>query len=241
MFENSPQGDPNTNFSGFHKQLPDPQLLKMYLEEKKHPAIPKCHPLLKELLIDLRNKNLLDLGCGLGSTFSKLLLELGLKAENLYSLDPDSKNFQKDEYLRINKIIASAEKIPLQDNFFDIVHSSEMTIDNLSIDYLQVLKEISRVLKPAGIYLANEHFEENLEVIKEKLSLLKTNDSQDKHLPLLQQNFKQLQQKAEGFLKILNDSKLLQEIGFKPLLRIKYLQSPILKPGQFTFYLLEKK
>ena len=148
------------------------------------------------------------------------MLYYGLKPENLYSLDPDKRNFEKDEYLRIHKIVGSVESMEFKSDFFDVVHSNEMTLDNLDINYVQALKEINRVLKPGGFYLANERFDRVAEIIRTNSRI----DSKNQYL-----------------LKIIDDARLLDERGFKPVTRIKYLNSPKVNPYDFLFYLFEKK
>ncbi|MDA3836370.1 MAG: class I SAM-dependent methyltransferase [Nanoarchaeota archaeon] len=220
VVKNSPSGKNQDELSSFHRDSPDPGILQMYLEEQKHDAIQPIHPLLKKLIHNVRDKVVLDVGCGLGSVFCQGLLYYGLKPENLYSLDPDPKNFEYDEYPRIHKIVDSVGHMDLGSNFFDVVHSNEMTLDNLGIDYTQALREINRVLKPNGFYLANEHFDQVAE-------MRKTNSKIDKN--------------SENLIDIVNDEALLDELGFKSVVRIKYLDSPKIKPYQFRFYLFQKK
>jgi len=219
-FNNSPSGKNQDELSSFHRDSPASGILQMYFEEEKNDVILSIHPILKELIQNVKDKVVLDVGCGLGSVFCQGLLYYGLKPENLYSLDPDSKNFEHDEYPRVHKIISSAEHIDLESNFFDVVHSNEMTLDNLSIDYRQALREISRLLKPDGFYLANEHFDQVAEMRKTDSRI----DRNSQHL-----------------INIINDEKLLDELGFKPVIRIKYLDSQKIKPYQFMFYLFQKK
>ena len=152
-FKNSPSGKNQDEFSSFHRGSPAAGVLQMYLEEQKHDAVQSIHPLLRELIQNVKDKVVLDVGCGLGSVFCQGLLHYGLKPENLYSLDPDPKNFEHDEYPRVHKIVGSCGHMDFESKFFDVVHSNEMTLDNLTIDYVQALREIGRVLKQGGFYL----------------------------------------------------------------------------------------
>ena len=99
---NSPSGQNQDELSSFHRGSPNPGILQMYLEEQKHDAIQPIHPLLKNLIHNVKDKIILDVGCGLGSVFCQGLLYYGLKPENLYSLDPDLENFKHDEYARVH-------------------------------------------------------------------------------------------------------------------------------------------
>lgn len=218
--KNSPSGQNQNELSSFHRDSPAPGILKMYLEEQKHDAIQPIYPLLKELIQNVKDKVVLDVGCGLGSVFCQGLLYYGLNPENLYSLDPDKKNFEQDEYPRVHKIVGSVGHMDFESNIFDVVHSNEMTLDNLAIDYVQALREINRVLKSGGFYLANEHFDQ---VAK----MRKTDPKIDKN--------------SQHLIDIVNDEKLLDKLGFNPVIRIKYLDSPKVKPYQFMFYLFQKK
>ena len=220
VVNNSPSGKNQDELSSFHRESPNSGVLQMYLEEQKHDAVQSIHPLLRELIQNVKDKVVLDVGCGLGSVFCQGLLHYGLKPENLYSLDPDPKNFEHDEYPRVHKIVGSCGHMDFESKFFDVVHSNEMTLDNLTIDYAQALRENGRVLKPRGFYLANEHFDQVAEMRKTDSKI----DTNSQHL-----------------IDIVNNEKLLDELGFKPAVRIKYLDSPKVKPYQFMFYLFQKK
>src|SRR3989338_1013073 len=211
MKSNSPSGEKTSEFSSFHRGIPNPNILLMYLEEKQHNAITKLNPLIKDLIKNIKNKKLLDIGCGIGSVLCQGLIYYGLNPKNLYSLDQDPKNFENDEYSRENKVVCKAENLPFESNFFDVVHSNELTLDNPDLDYLKVLKEICRVLKPNGFYIANEHFDQ-VEEMK------KINEN-------IKNNFKEIIK-----------NKNLASIGFKPLIRAKYLDSPKIGKYQFIFY-----
>lgn len=219
---NSPHGNPSTKLSGFHHKMPDPGILEMYFTEQKHPAIPTAHPLFKNILYNISSKIVLDLGCGMGSSFIEFLLQHGLQPDNLYSLDADEHNFAQDAYPRKNKIIGTVEKLPFPDQFFDIVHSNELTMDNLDLDYAQVLQEVARVLKKDGVYLAFEHFEESLEAAQ-----------------VLQQA--ELEKKAKQLVSLIHDNQKSQALGLKPVIKVQYLKSPLVKEYQFLLYVFQKR
>lgn len=217
---NSPAGQNQDEFSSFHMNSPNSGVLQKYFEGGDGNAIQSTHPFFRDLIKDVKDKVVLDIGCGLGSVFCQGLLYYGLDPNNLYSLDPDHKNFERDEYHRVNKIISFAEKTELNSNFFDVVHSNEMTLDNITIDYVQVLKEVNRVLKSGGVYVANEHFDQ--------VSEMRNKDERVKET-------------SKDLLKIVNNEKLLDELGFKPIVKVKYVDSPKINPNYFIFYLFEKK
>jgi len=49
------------------------------------------------------------------------------------------------------------------------------------------------------------------------------------------------QRPHEHLIDIINDEKLLDKFGFKPVVRIKYFDSEKVKPYLFRFYLFQKK
>lgn len=216
--QNSPNGNDEIHFSSYHRGSPMPDILQEYLEETDHKDIPKLNHLIKEFLEKIEQKTVLDVGCGLGSVLSEGFLYYGLKPENLYSLDSDRENFKQDVYDRQNKIIGLADNISLKDNFVDLVHSNEMTLDNLQINYESTLREICRVLKKGGVYLANEHFDIISNAREFNTGLFES---------------------SQELLPIINDIELLDKIGFNPVVRIKYFNSN--EPHAFTFYAFQKK
>lgn len=94
---------------------------------------------------DIRNKKLLDAGCGTG-WFSKLSSERGAivtsmdLGENLLARVASKCNSER--------IVGSILDIPFQDNVFDIVISSEV-IEHVP-DPFKAMEELFRVLKPGG-------------------------------------------------------------------------------------------
>jgi len=105
----------------------------------------------KSLPSKLKDKKILDMGCGNGSDI--LLLE-SLGANKIYGIDSSAlmvgkakKAVKKPD----NVFISNIENTPFEDGFFDIV------IGRFSFHYLKTFdnayKELSRVLKPKGMII----------------------------------------------------------------------------------------
>jgi demethylmenaquinone methyltransferase/2-methoxy-6-polyprenyl-1,4-benzoquinol methylase len=93
---------------------------------------------------------ILDLCCGSGQT-TKFLVQrsqhvTGLDASPL-SIGRAKQNVPQAEYIE-----AFAEKMPLSDNTFDIVHTSEAMHEMEPQQLQQILQEVHRVLKPGGVF-----------------------------------------------------------------------------------------
>jgi ubiquinone/menaquinone biosynthesis C-methylase UbiE len=99
-----------------------------------------------ELLIeDIRDKKLLDAGCGTG-WFSKFSAERGA---NVTSMDLGENLLAKVALkCKSERIVGSILEIPFQDNVFDYVISSEV-IEHVP-DPFKAMQELFRVLKPGG-------------------------------------------------------------------------------------------
>lgn len=219
MITNSPTVDKKV-FSSYLNGVPAAPLLEMYFHEDPNPKVFKpLHPLLSDFLHSPKDKTMLDLGCGLGSTFAEGALHYGLPPEQLVSLDYYTENFKEDHYNRLNKIAASAEQLPFKKNTFNIVHSSMLTADNPSIDYPAVLEEIARVLKPEGFYIAFEFFDNN--EIKKK--------EHPKKLGYIKE-----------YIHLLEQKHFLEKKGFSRMERIPYYFNGK-SPFSFMFYLFVKE
>jgi ubiquinone/menaquinone biosynthesis C-methylase UbiE len=93
---------------------------------------------------------ILDLCCGSGQT-TKFLVQrsqhvIGLDASPL-SIGRAKQNVPQAEYIE-----AFAEKMPLSDNTFDIVHTSAAMHEMEPQQLRQILQEVHRVLKPDGVF-----------------------------------------------------------------------------------------
>lgn len=90
-------------------------------------------------LIPVDVKTVLDVGCGNGAITNYLA--------DYYSVTGLDRSEKALEFVKTNKILASADAIPSKDNVFDLVFSSEL-LEHLEEEVLQnAVKEIKRVSK----------------------------------------------------------------------------------------------
>lgn len=97
-----------------------------------------------------RQAKILDLCCGAGQT-TQFLTQYsdhvtGLDISPL-AIARARRNVPQAEY-----VIGAAEKMPLPDNAFDIVHSSAALHEMTPTQLQQIFQEVYRVLKPGGIF-----------------------------------------------------------------------------------------
>ncbi len=106
-------------------------------------------PTTLKLLGNVKNKKLLDIGCGTG-IYAKTLTEKGAKVRGI-DISEEMIKIARQESPNIEFKLGSMDKLPYRNNEFDIVLAA------LSLGYLEdwgeVLKEIKRVLKPKGLFV----------------------------------------------------------------------------------------
>lgn len=92
--------------------------------------------------------NILDVGCGLGEHLRQLR-----GCGNLFGIDVTNKTLEtaRKANPNITFIHAPAEKMPFDNNFFDLVFSIEV-VEHLK-DPKIMFNEVARVLKPGGIFI----------------------------------------------------------------------------------------
>lgn len=95
---------------------------------------------------DFKNKCLLDVGCGIGM-YARKFKEEGAE---VWGVDIDEENIKEAQKLNpdIKFIVAPAENLPFEDNFFDLIFLHEV-LEHVKDDRKTVL-ETYRVLKPGG-------------------------------------------------------------------------------------------
>jgi len=115
----------------------------------------------------IKNKVTLDLGCGHGD-FTNELYKLGAKIQGL-DFSVKLINYARKNHSDITFYLSDVRKTPFKRNTFDIV------VANLVIHYFKglkpVFKEVSRILKPGGLFIFSMHHPVN-EVFRKD----KTND-----------------------------------------------------------------
>ena len=120
------------------------------------------HRLWKSTMLNLmnpsKNQKLIDVACGTGD-IAKLFLNRVNKFSEITCVDPNKGMIDKGKvklknYKNLKWIIASAEKLPLQDNLFDFYTISFGLRNAKKLD--KSLAEAYRVLKPGGRFLCLE-------------------------------------------------------------------------------------
>ena len=120
------------------------------------------HRLWKSTMLNLMNpskdQKLIDVACGTGD-IAKLFLNRVNKFSEITCVDPNKGMINKGKeklkyYKNLKWIIASAEKLPLQDNLFDFYTISFGLRNTKKLD--KSLAEAYRVLKPGGRFLCLE-------------------------------------------------------------------------------------
>lgn len=113
----------------------------------------KHYKLLSRLVGDFKNKSILEVACGTGSTIQFI------NSSNEYTgLDISEKSLQKAlKRLRQSNIkaykliVGDAMQLPFEDSYFDAV------ICNLALHFIPdcslAIKEVARVLKPKGVFV----------------------------------------------------------------------------------------
>lgn len=105
-------------------------------------------PAVLELLGDIKNKKILDIGCGTG-IYAKILTQKGAIVKG-FDISPSMVGVARRENPKLDLRIGSANKIPFNEKF-DIAFAS-LVVHYLP-DWNKMLKEIRRVLKDDGIFI----------------------------------------------------------------------------------------
>ena len=120
------------------------------------------HRLWKKNLINMMNpssnQKLIDVACGTGD-IAKLFLDHVSKSSDITCVDPNKGMINKakkklNKFANLEWIIASAEKLPLKNDSFDIYTISFGLRNTKNLDF--ALSEAYRVLKPGGRFLCLE-------------------------------------------------------------------------------------
>jgi ubiquinone/menaquinone biosynthesis C-methylase UbiE len=131
---------------------------------------------LRLLPADIRNKSLLELGSGTGMA-SYAFAKVGVKS--VYALEPDQgtvvglgsmkRLLERFPFLEIRPISGVAENIPLKSHSIDVVYARQ-TLHHI-MELPRAMKEVSRVLRPGGIFLAcREHVVKNKDDLEKFLA-----------------------------------------------------------------------
>lgn len=115
----------------------------------------------------LKKGKALDFGCSTG-TLLRLLMARGwnaygtdLQADVLALLEKSFEGTPKKPVLKAS----SQGRLPFEDDSFDAVFCTEVLEHMLDADRLSALREIRRVLKPGGVFVATTPFSERLNTV----------------------------------------------------------------------------
>jgi len=106
-------------------------------------------PATSSLLENVKNKKVLDLGCGTG-IYIKILKRRKAKVWGI-DLSPKMIEIAKSEIKDVNFKIGSVYKLPYESNFFDIVVAGLVIEHFKNLD--KAFREVYRVLKKNGIFI----------------------------------------------------------------------------------------
>lgn len=146
----------NKQFLNYHKSLSAYTLLNS--------SVINNYIALKSGISFLKNVKVLDVGGGTGHTHCTFFqypetIEYYLADPNLRLLhDHFLRLYPKLSYLKMAHLLAHAEKLPIQNDSFDVVLSIS-AIDHLN-DYKQFIAEAMRVLKPGGVFFVTSHLDQ---------------------------------------------------------------------------------
>jgi ubiquinone/menaquinone biosynthesis C-methylase UbiE len=99
-------------------------------------------------------EKILDIGAGKGEKAAKVLESS--QGIEVFAVDPDERRVAeaKRDHPAVKSFVAGAEKLPFGDAYFDKAYSTLALHHFANLD--QALAEISRVLKPGGVYVIFE-------------------------------------------------------------------------------------
>ncbi len=115
--------------------------------------VPYFENILKPLLKENTNLKLLDVGCG-GGLLTEEFAKMGCKVT---AVDPSASSLvtarahAEESNLPIEYLESFGDKMPFEDNSFDVVSCCDV-LEHIK-DYDKTIQEISRVLKPGGVFL----------------------------------------------------------------------------------------
>lgn len=131
-----------------------------YSELFSRQRIDKLNEVIKqEGLSSLKDKIILDVGCGSGSIL-RYFFKIGATPENLYGIDliPERIEAAKKTNPVVNYTCGSADRLPYSDRFFDIV--TQFTVFTSVLDGSMkkaIASEMLRVLKSEGLIIWHDY------------------------------------------------------------------------------------
>jgi len=129
----------------YHAKITDPKDIWHKFIEKK--------VMLNLIKGFVKNKKVLDLGCGSGIVSKKIASFEG-KVKGI-DLSPELIKIAKKENPKFDFYVGDVRKTPFKKNEFDVVYSS--LVAHYIKDLNQLFKEVKRILKKGGVYAFSIH------------------------------------------------------------------------------------
>ena len=190
-----------TKMKGFYVEIPHKEIISHYLINFYSDFFNKCDSCLEDLIKKNSKKKILDITT---NSYSNLFKVLNEKYEDL------NENFEHINYSELFNLSNNSNQK------FDLIYSDHIFFND-EMNYTNFLKDLSKLLKPSGVYLANEHFDKLDNFYKEFNVSNKSN-----------------------FLLNYNNRNFLKKYGFNKIKKIAYFEPPYAENDDFVFYQFKK-
>ena len=138
----------------------------------------------------LKDKELLEIGCGTGRDSELLIDKLKSSSGNYFLLDSSKEmlevcinKLKKSNFKNKNFVLGDASSLPFQDNKFDLIY--QFTVYPSILNKKEFFNEVNRVLKPGGKFvMISEGMSENIKESEFAKIILNNSKLYDQKLPI---------------------------------------------------------
>jgi ubiquinone/menaquinone biosynthesis C-methylase UbiE len=148
--------------------------------------------------LGIKNKSILDFGCGQGIDAKKFVI---LGARQVVGVDPSKAMIdlarKENHHSRIKFIKTSNEAIPVKNQDFDLVFAN--FVIHYITDTSRQFKELGRVLKPGGYFLAVFNcLTNNPKLVNKKVPMILGKGEQASHITIYSKSFGEIRSNLEN-------------------------------------------